>query len=74
MVNEVSLARIQEALAGRYSISVVKGPIGKVTSTTFRVRFWASIPLLGIGWARNGRVLKGRQSQHERFGEVSVRV
>ena len=32
MVNEVSLARIQETLAGRYSISVVKGPIGKVTS------------------------------------------
>ena len=32
VVNEVSLARTQEALAGRYSISVVKGPIGKVTS------------------------------------------
>ena len=32
VVNEVSLARTQEALARRYSISVVKGPIGKVTS------------------------------------------
>ena len=74
VVNEVSLARTQEALAGRYSISVVKGPIDKVTSVTFRVRFWASIHFLGIGWARSGRGLKGRQSQHERFDEVSVRV
>ena len=74
MVNEVSLARKQEALAGKYITSVVMGPIGQVTFVAFRVRFWASIPLLGIGWARNGRGLKGRQSQHERFGEVSVRV
>ena len=35
VVNEVLLARTQEALAGRYSISVVKGPIGKVTSVAF---------------------------------------
>ena len=74
VVNEVSLARTQEALAGRYNTSVVKGPIGQVTFVAFRVRFWASIHLLGISWARNGRGLKGRQSQHERFGEVSVRV
>ena len=74
MVNEVSLARTQEALAGRYSISVVKGPIGKITLVAFQVRFWASTRLLGISWAKNGRGLKGRQSQHERFGEVSVRV
>ena len=74
VVNEVSLARTQEALAGRYSISVVKGPIDKVTSVAFRVRFWASTHFLGIRWARNGRGFKGRQSQHGRFGEVSVRV
>ena len=65
MVNEVVLARTQEALAGRYSISEVKGPIGKVEPL---------IHFLGIGWARNGRGVKGRQSQHKRFGEVSVRV
>ena len=35
VVNEVSLARTQEALAGRYSTSVVKGPIGQVTSVAF---------------------------------------
>ena len=74
MVNEVLLARMQEALAGRYSISEVKGPIGKVTPVASRVRLWASVHFLGIGWARNGRGLKGRQSQHERFGDVSVRV
>ena len=74
VVNEVSLARTQEALAGRYSTSMVKGPIGKVTSVAFQVRFWASMHFLGIGWAKNGQGLKGRQSQHERFGEVSVRV
>ena len=74
VVNEVVLARTQEALAGRYSISVVKGPIGKITLVAFQVRFWASTRLLGISWAKNGRGLKGRQSPHERSGEVSVRV
>ena len=35
VVNEVSLARTQEALAGRYNTLVVKGPIGQVTSVAF---------------------------------------
>ena len=51
MVNEVSLARTQEALAGRYSTSMVKGPIGKVTSVAFQVRFWA----LDLLMAEKGR-------------------
>ena len=69
MVNEVSLARTQEALAGRYSISVVKGPIDKVTSVTFRVRFWASICFWGdqLGEEQSGSQGKTEPMEHSRL-------